>query len=29
MKLADLDAFWQILAQAGSEEPREGDELPI
>jgi Tfp pilus assembly PilM family ATPase len=25
---ADLDAFWQILAQAGSEEPREGDELP-
>jgi hypothetical protein len=25
---ADLDAFWQILAQAGTEEPQEGDELP-
>jgi hypothetical protein len=25
---ADMDAFWQILERAGTEPPREGDELP-
>lgn len=25
---ADMQAFWEILEQAGTEEPREGDELP-
>jgi|688.fasta_scaffold18101_10 hypothetical protein len=25
---ADMEAFWAILEQAGTEAPREGDELP-
>jgi hypothetical protein len=25
---ADLEAFWQILEMAGTEDPGEGDELP-
>lgn len=25
---ADMKAFWEILEQAGTEEPRDGDELP-
>jgi hypothetical protein len=25
---ADMEAFWEILEQAGTEEPRQGDELP-
>lgn len=25
---ADMQAFWEILEQAGTEAPREGDELP-
>jgi hypothetical protein len=25
---ADMAAFWDILEKAGTEEPREGDELP-
>jgi hypothetical protein len=25
---ADMAAFWEILEKAGTEEPREGDELP-
>jgi hypothetical protein len=26
---ADMEAFWQILESAGTEAPREGDELPL
>lgn len=25
---SDVEAFWQILEKAGTEEPRPGDELP-
>jgi hypothetical protein len=26
---ANMQAFWEILEQAGTEAPREGDELPL
>lgn len=26
---ADMEAFWQILESAGTEAPREGDDLPM
>jgi hypothetical protein len=26
---ADMEAFWQILESAGTQAPREGDELPL